>query len=207
MRRLGALKLQELRYGCELETIGRSRDVVAKATSAITSPISSPSRDGRFGGGEFRPWPGPTVEEILASDSFKQDYNQVGAIGWALSQSDGSVINLPAEAICGEWYDGRVIGLREWFEPIQHGPKLLLYLDDPIRLDSSFKDMTTIDVIGGTLVTLKNGLRAIVKPQAVYAYTDALGQWMLPLPWSKTLFGSGITAGSDNWPWKTKVVP
>lgn len=176
-------------------------------TNALSSVTSSPSRDGRLGGGPFKPWPGPTVEEILASESFRLQYGQVGAIGWALSLPDGSVIDLPAEAICGEWYDGRVLGLREWFEPTPNGPRLFLYLDQPIKLETRFRDMATIDIIGGKLVTLSGGIRALVKPEAVYAYTDSTGQWMFPLPWPKFVGRSGIADGSENWPWKTKVAP
>ncbi|MHB9036585.1 MAG: TIGR03790 family protein [Armatimonadota bacterium] len=179
----------------------------AASTSETLCAASSPSRDGRSGGGPFRPWPGPTIEEILCSERFRLNYNQVGAIGWALSQPDGSIIDLPAEDICGEWYDGQVFGLRESFEPIVSGPRLFLYLDRPIKLDTRFRDMGTIDIIGGKLVTLKDGIRAIVKPEAVYVYTDATGQWMFPLPWPKFAGRDAVTNGSDNWPWKLKVAP
>ncbi len=179
----------------------------ASGASVSYSSICSSSNDGLSGGGPFRPWPGPTIEEILASESFQLRYGQVGAIGWALSQPDGSVIDLPAEAICGEWYDGRVLGLREWFEPIPNGPRLFLYLDQPIKLDIRFRDMATIDIIGGKLATLSGGVRALVSPEAVYAYTDSTGQWMFPLPWPKFIGRNGITDGSENWPWKLKVAP
>jgi uncharacterized protein (TIGR03790 family) len=177
------------------------------ATMSVSSLSTSGRTDGTEGGGPFRPWPYPTAEEILASDSFQRQYSQVGAIGWALSQPDGSVIDLPAEGICGEWYDGRVIGLREWFEPIPNGPRLFLYLDQPIKLDTRFRDMATIDIVAGKLVTLSGGVRALVKPEAVYAYTDSTGQSMFPLPWPKFVGRSGIADGSENWPWKTKVAP
>lgn len=177
------------------------------ATMSASGMSTSGRTDGREGGGPFRPWPYPTAEEILASESFRLQYGQVGAIGWALSQPDGSVIDLPAEAICGEWYDGRVLGLKEWFEPIPYGPRLLLYLDKPIQLDVRERDMATIDIIGGKLVTLSDGIRALVKPEAVYAYTDSTGRWMFPFPWPKFIGRNGITDGSENWPWKLKVAP
>lgn len=152
--------------------------------------------------GTYKPWPYPTAEEILTSESFKTKYNQPGAIGWALSQPDGTVVDLRVENICGSWYDGQVLGLREWFEPVPNGSNLFLYLDKPIKLDERYRDMTTIDIIGGKLTTLKDGRRALIKPEAVYVYTDALGRWMLSLPWPKHV---GDT--KDEWPWKLKVAP
>lgn len=169
--------------------------------SAETAKIKEP------GGGTFRPWPCPTAEEILASESFQSQYNAVGAIGWVLSQPDGAMVDLSSVAISGLWYDGRVLGLREWFEPIPHGPGLFLYLDQSIELDTHLKDMVTVDIVGGKLITLPDGTRAITKPEAVYAYTDAEGRLMLPSPWPKHTGRYSIANNPGEWPWKVKVAP
>ena len=189
---------------------------VGAMSLSLPSETSSTAGDrSKVGGGPFRSWPGATADEILASDSFKKHYGQTGAIGWALSQPDGAVIDLLAEAICGESYDGRVLGLREWFEPMAGAPKLLLYLDKPAAADLSDRDMVTVDVIRATIVTLESGQRVLVRPQAVYAYTDARGRWMFPLPWLKDMrpaigsrTNSLIESSSDDaWPWKVKIAP
>ena len=163
-----------------------------------------------YGGGPFRPWPYPTAEEILASEGFKKQYNAVGAIGWVLSQPDGSIIDLSAESICGQWQDGRVFGLREWFEPIPYGSRLFLYLDNPVcGLDRNI----TIDIVGATLTTLSNGQRALVRPSAVYAYTNKDGGFAPPLPWFKYwqpttgLRTGSLVSSEDVWPWKLKIAP
>lgn len=156
--------------------------------------------------GPFKPWPGPTAEEILASDRFREADSHVGAIGWALSQPDGAVIDLPSEAVCGEWYDGRVIGLREWFEPIPNGPRLFLYLDKPENTNGFRLDMSTIDIIGGTLVTLSDGRRAIMMPKAVYLYTDQKGRVSFPVPWLKNP-ARGDNRPVAEWPWKALIAP
>jgi hypothetical protein len=176
---------------------------------SVTPGSSSMSAASSAGSGPFNPWPYPTVDELLASDHFQSAYNQIGAIGWALAQPDGTVIDLPAEAICGEWNDGRTLGLREWFEPIQHGPKLLLCLDEPAVFHSPFRDMdmATIDIIGGKLTTLPDGRRAIVKPEAVYAYADNTGQWMFAFPCLKTVGRNGLGPITEDWPWKIKIAP
>lgn len=167
------------------------------------------------GGGTFKPWPYPTAEEILASDSFKAQYNQEGSIGWALSQPDGTVLDMPVETAISEYYDGQVIGLKEWFEPLLNNtPKLFLYLEKPV-VGLSDK-MTAIDVVGATITTLSNGQRALVNPRAVYAYTDQNGQFMLPLPWPKhPQFTNNLrranslveSSSQDEWPWKLKITP
>ncbi|MHB9035085.1 MAG: TIGR03790 family protein [Armatimonadota bacterium] len=190
-------------YGAMSVSPGGTTGAMCLSATAFENVTETPER----GGGPFKPWPYPTAEEILSSPAFQAAYNQPGNIGWVLSQPDGSVIDLRTEAICGDWYDGRVIGLREWFEPIPNGPSLLLYLDAPIKLDGIFKDMATIDIIGGTLVTLSDGRRAIMKSEAVYVYTDSEGRWTPPLPWPKATGMNGVSDGSDNWPWKTKVAP
>lgn len=172
------------------------------ALSSI-NPFESPEP----GGGSFRPWPYPTAEEILESESFQTQYNELGNIGWVLSQPDNSVLDLRTVAICGDWYDGQALGLREWYEPIPDGANLLLYLDAPIKLEGVFKNIATIDVIGGTLVTLSDGRKALMKPKAVYVYTDSEGRWTPPVPWLKTMSTNGVTDSSEDWPWKTKVAP
>jgi hypothetical protein len=98
--------------------------------------------------------------------------------------------------------DGSV-GLRESFEPVI-GPKLVLDLGaNAQKLD---KGMCTVDVIGGTLTTLADGRRAIVRPSAVYAYTIRDGQYAPPLPWSTRLpAGDGLGDIFASWPWKVKL--
>jgi len=164
------------------------------------------SNDGTAGGGPFKPWPSPTAEEILASDWFNKLYNQVGAIGWALSQPDGAVVDLPGEEVVYVWYDGSVLGLKESFEPIQNAPKLVLVLDKAVKgLDPW---MSAIDIVGGTLITLKDGQRAVVKPKAVYVYTDAKGRYLgMPVPPFKGLVESGAVAAWPDWPWKVQIAP
>ncbi len=156
--------------------------------------------------GIYKPIPGPTADEVRASPAFQAAYNRPGNIGWALSQPDGSVLDLRSEAVCGVSYDGRVIGLREWYEPAPHCPHLLLYLDEPIRLDTARANMATIEVTGGVLVTLDDGRRALARPQAVYVYTDSQGRYLPPTPW-KSRAGLREGATSDDWPWKLKVAP
>ncbi len=188
--------------------------VGAMSLSLPTAASPAETDRSKIGGGPFRAWPGATADEILASESFKKQYSQVGAIGWALSQPDGSVIDLSAEATSGQWYDGRVFGLREWFEPILNGPRLYLYLDKPVRVDGLDRDVT-IDIAGATLTTLSSGQRALVRPTAVYAYTNQDGRFAPPLPWLKYLQpATGMRDSSlinssldDAWPWKLKVAP
>lgn len=171
---------------------------------SVRSVENSESDDGRTGGGTFRPWPYPTAEEVLASVWFNDKYSQPGMLGWALSQPDGSVLDLRGEATCGASDGGRIIGLREWYEPAPCRPNLVLCLDGPIRPDIAIGDMATIDIHGGTLVTLSDGRRALMRPEAVYAYTDSRGRLTMPLPWSKTL---GLNVTDDEWPWKLRVAP
>ncbi len=192
-------------YGAMSFNPGETENAMSLAT--LTVEESPEYTD--CGGGPFRPWPYPTAEEILASESFKTRYNQPGAIGWALSQPDGAKVDLRVENICGAWYNGQVLGLREWFEPVIYGSNLFLYLDKPIRLNARARNMTTIDIIGGKLMTLGDGRRAIVMPEAVYAYTDALGRWVPPLPWPKGRVDTkaGARGVVGEWPWKLKVAP
>ena len=149
----------------------------------------------------FKPWPGPTVEEILASPWFNEQYNQPGAIGWALSQPDGTVIDLLGEQITGESEDGHIFRLKESFEPFAGNPKLLLVLNTPI----ADHRISTIDIIGGTLTTMPDGRRVIINPSAVYAYTDSTGRYMSAIPIFK--WGSMSDNWNSRWPWKVKIVP
>ena len=190
------------------------KGTVGSSGIGVLSVGSSSSTFTRSRQGIYRPWPGLTSEEILASDSFQSQYNQTEAIGWALSQPDGTVLDLQAETVISEYYDCQVLGLKEWFEPLQNNtPKLLLYLEKPVK---GLNDkMTAIDIVGATITTLSNGQRALVAPKAVYAYTDQNGQFMLPLPWSKhqqsntTLRANSLSESSseDVWPWKLKITP
>ena len=132
-------------------------------------------------------------------------YNAPGAIGWALSQPDGTIVDLPVEMVAGEWYGGQVLGIREWFEPLVNGPNLFLYLDKPAP--GLAQRMGIVDIIGGCLTTLPDGHRAIINPTAVYAYTDSAGAYMLPLPWDKhPIPGAPGRAGSE-WPYKKLISP
>jgi len=48
---------------------------------------------------------------------------------------------------------------------------------------------------------------ALIKPEAVYVYTDSEGRRVPPMPWPKTVEKKGITDGINDWPWKLKVAP
>lgn len=159
-----------------------------------------------YGGGPFKPWPSPTLEEILASPWFQSAYYKEGAIGWALLQPDGTAVDLLGEEVIYEWNNGAILGIKEAFEPNTGSPKLLLVLDKPT---SGLCDgMCSIDIIGGTLTTLSNGQRAIIKPKAVYAYTDQKGRYMFTLPWPKWLRDPANPSYLWSfWPWKVQIVP
>lgn len=157
-------------------------------------------------GDGYVPWPGPTAEDILASASFQQRYNEEGAIGWALSQLDGTVVDLPGETVISESSDGIEFGLKESFEPIQNGPNLTLVLNRPYHGLRPW--MPTIDIIGGTLFTMPDGRRAIGNPQAVYACTDASGRYYVMMPWDKSYHQANRgDILSDDWPWRVQIAP
>jgi photosystem II stability/assembly factor-like uncharacterized protein len=180
---------------------GNAYGAIATASILATSGFA----EERPGGGPFNPWPFPTADEILASESFHQRYNEPGAIGWALSQPDGTVVDLPGETVISESADGREFGLKESFEPIQHGPKLTLVLNQPYHGLTPW--MPTIDIIGGTLFTLPDGRRAVGNAQAVYACTDASGRYYMMMPWRKSYQANRGNGLNVDWPWRVRIAP
>ncbi len=129
---------------------------------------------------EAPPWPptGPTTAEIIADPLFQAAYNAPGAIGWALSQSDDSIISLMTEGVSSQSTDGCTLGLREWFGLASDPPALVLVLNTPVPGLTG----ASIDIVGATLTTLAGGQRALVNPQAVYAYVNADGSYAPPVP-------------------------
>ena len=155
-------------------------------------------------GERYRPWPFPTADEILASDSFKERYNELGAIGWALSQPDGTVVDLPGEIVISESKDGLQFGLKESYEPART-PQLTLVLNQPFHGLRPW--MPTLDIIGGTLFTLPDGRRAIGNAQEVYADTDASGRYYMMMPWRKSYEANRGNSLSADWPWRVQIAP
>ncbi|MDO8587734.1 MAG: hypothetical protein Q7T82_11915, partial [Armatimonadota bacterium] len=174
------------------------------AMSLGPGPMAA-SDDGTAGGGPFRPWPYPTADEILASDCFQERYNREGAIGWALSQPDGAVVDLPGEMVISESEDGLMFGLKETFEPIQHGPRLTLILNRAVH--GLRRMLPTIDIVGGTLTTLSDGRRAIINATAVYAHTDASGRYYIMGPSRKPGDRGYVDDPLRRWPWRVQVAP
>ncbi len=142
----------------------------------VRSLVALPSPDA--GGGPFNPYPGPTDAEIIASPDFQTAWNAPGAIGWALTQPDDSLVTLPGEGVQSVSSDGCTIALREWFAFSSDPPALVLVLNNPVP------ELTgaTIDIVGATLTTLAGGQRALVNPQAVYAYVNDDGSYPPPMP-------------------------
>jgi len=141
----------------------------------------------------------------VASDWFKEAYNQPGTIGWALAQPDGTEIDLALEQVISESPDGLIFALKEAFEPIQHAPQLVLVLNRPIPGLS--KPMSTIDIVGGALTTLSNGRRSLIKPKAVYVYTDKSGRYTFWPPLFKDWRRGGQLAPLPDWPWRIQIAP
>jgi len=161
--------------------------------------------DGTAGGGPFHPWPGPTADEILASDMFQVRYNSECAIGWALAQPDGAVVDLPSEMVISESEDGLAFGLKETFEPLQHAPQLTLILNRAAH--GLHNRWPTVDIVGGMLTTLSDGRRAIVNAKAVYVDTDASGRYYT-LGWTPKLGDRGYSADPLRvWPWRAQIAP
>lgn len=196
-----------------IEMIGGNRVRLIRVTSPCTvyeegeglgmaaATTAKDPEDEKLGGGPFRPWPYPTAEETLASGRFKELYSQFGAIGWAISQPDGSIVDLPGEQVVLASADGKTIGLKEPFEPAQNAPKLLLLLENPVE---RLRQWSTIDIIGGTMTTLPNGQRAIVQPQAVYAYMDAIGRYVAT--WSKVSYRQDASPVLNGL-WRVQIAP
>lgn len=127
--------------------------------------------------------------ESLAASS------EPGTVGWALTQPDGTVIDLLDEHIKPSSIDGLRFQLREWSS---QNAELTLVTSSPVV---GVND-ASVDIIGATLTTLPDGTRALIDPQHVYVYTNETGDPIPPLPWMKP--------GSEDslpWPWKRPLFP
>ncbi len=92
-----------------------------------------------------------------------------GCIGSALTQADGTVVDLAGE-IVSDWDGGASLGHRaSLYEPESGEPRLVLSVSSPI---AGLARWNQIDIVGGTLATLSSGERAILYPKAVYVWTD-----------------------------------
>ncbi len=169
--------------------------------------------DDSFGGdvatipGEAEPGGGPIGPPtdyddswVLQTDWFKQLDSQVGNIGWALSQQDGSVVNLPCEDVVEILDGGQTLAIKEWFEPGTPAPRLVLSLGTSVA--ASVDTMATIDIMGAALTTLPDGSRALINPQAVYVYLDEDGDIACPMPPFIKCTDSAWT-----WPWRARIAP
>jgi hypothetical protein len=164
---------------------------VGRRTASRASAVSASS--------VFRPWPYPTAEEILSSPGFAASDARQGCIGWALSQPDGTVVDLTGQYVSKRWYNGAAFGLKEPFEPGTGADRLVLFLNTPV---GELGKLMSIDIVGGTLATLSSGQRAILYPKAVYVYTDSKDQPAILLP--KWMDRDG---NIDRWPWRKQIYP
>ncbi|HET6452942.1 MAG TPA: Ig-like domain-containing protein, partial [Armatimonadota bacterium] len=146
--------------------------------------------------GPFEPWPGPTAEEVMASDWFNAIFYSPGSVGWALAQPDGTVVSLIGELVLSG--DGTLYGIKETCDPIPEAPRLYLGLGYEPRKEII---RAQIDIVNGVITTLQDGKRAIVNPEAVYVYTDTKDRPCGPF-WLK----SAIPDASQ-WPSKRQVYP
>ena len=138
-----------------------------------------------------------TINDILTSYHFHALDNRPNSIGCALSQPDGTVVDLIGEQIATSWHDGQALGLKEFYEPEHPDSRLVLYLPQGLTELTAYKQ---IDIVGGTLATLSNGQRAILYPQAVYLWTDMKDMPVLLMP--KTYDESGQP---EQWQWRKLV--
>ena len=103
-----------------------------------------------------------SVDSVGTDDSppDNSDYDAPGAIGWALSQPDGTLISLLGEGIESQSEDGCILGIREWFGLPFYPPPLFVVLNNGAQPMVG----ATIDIENATLVTLANGQRALDEP-------------------------------------------
>ena len=155
--------------------------------------------DSEPGGGPIGPSASYDDSWVLQTDWFKAADSQIGAIGWALSQPDSTVVDLPMERVVSVADGGQTLAIKEWFEPATPAPRLVLELGSSVQglVDAS----ATIDIIGGTLTTLPDGQRALINPEAVYVYLDDSGNIASPIPPFKLL------GNAPTWQWKQKIAP
>ena len=145
--------------------------------------------------GPFEPWPGPTAEEVMASDWFNAVFYRPGSVGWVLAQPDGTVVTLIGELVLSG--DGNLYGIKETCDPIPNAPRLYLQLGYQPKAEII---QAQIDIVNGAITTLQDGKRAIVKPEAVYVYTDTKGRPYAGI-WLKS------TTPETPWPWAKQVYP
>ena len=183
--------------GTEITTMSMRPASVA-STDDVASAGTIPG-ESEIGGGPIGTWSGADDSADMQSDWFKQADGQVGAIGWALSQQDGTVLDLPGEHVVEILDGGQTLALKEWFEPGTPAPRLVLKMGASVQ--ASVNTSATIDIIGATLTTLPDGRRALINPQAVYVYLDESGNIASPMPPFKQM------DTPPDWAWKQQIAP
>ena len=163
-----------------------------------TTPLTASSDTGESGGeGAFNPWPTPDPEDVMASAWFNAIFYSPGSIGWALAQPDGTMVSLIGEFVLSEVGDA-LYGIKETFDPIPEAPRIYMALSYAAKENIV---QGQVDIVNGIITTLADGRRAIIKPEAVYLYTDYKGRPCGPF-WLK----SAIPDASQ-WPSKRQVYP
>jgi hypothetical protein len=147
-----------------------------------------------------RPW---GVQALYASGTqnalvtqFEVLDGQPGCIGWALAQPDGAVVSLQCESIVGASDGGRMLALREWYEPESETPRLVLALPWATALE----EWNQVDIVSGTLATLQSGQRIITNPLVVERRVGPNGLPNILVP--KAYADDGEP---EVWPWRELV--